>query len=151
MMLPRLTRVALLVLTLLVALTAFAGGAALVAGTFLPDSGLVIVPPVEYLEGSPFDSYLVPGLVLGLVLGGVHLVAFILLLRTRWGALAATVAGYAALIWIFVQMMIIPFSFLQALYFAAGLAELGLVLLRLGVLRPEGRSENLAGPTAGRG
>jgi hypothetical protein len=34
-----------------------------------------------------------------------------------------------------VQMVFIPFSFLQAIYFAVGIAETGLVLLALGILR----------------
>ena len=44
------------------------------------------------------------------------------------------VGGYACLIWIFVQMIYIPFSFLQALYFTIGLFELGLSLVVLGIL-----------------
>lgn len=50
-----------------------------------------------------------------------------------WGLTA--VAGFGLLIWIFVQMMFIPFSPLQAIYFAAGLAEVGFVLLGLGLVR----------------
>ena len=53
--------------------------------------------------------------------------------------LATVVAGYAAVIWIVVQMTIIPFSVLQAIYVALGLGEIGLVLLALGVLRPLSR------------
>jgi hypothetical protein len=40
------------------------------------------------------------------------------------------------LIWIFIQMVFIPFSVLQAVYFAAGLAELGLLLLLMGLGSP---------------
>lgn len=53
--------------------------------------------------------------------------------RRRWAPLAAVVAGYACLLWIFVQMVVIPFSALQALYFGIGCLEIGLVLLALGV------------------
>ncbi|QEO14894.1 hypothetical protein FLP10_11080 [Agromyces intestinalis] len=130
------SRVVLLVVQAIVAVTAFAGGVALTAGSLNPDVAMVIRPPLEYLEGSPFSSYLVPGLVLALVLGGIHLLAFGSLLRRSPAALFwSTAAGYAALIWIFVQMVFIPFSFLQAIYFAAGAIELGLVLLILGLLR----------------
>ncbi|WP_173923520.1 hypothetical protein [Agromyces sp. Marseille-P2726] len=129
------TRITLLVVQAFVAVTAFAGGVALAAGSIVPDLASAITPPAEYLEGSPFSSYLVPGLVLALVLGGVHAVAFVLLLRRRPSALfVSAAAGYAALIWIFVQMMVIPFSFLQAVYFMAGAVELGLVMLLLGLL-----------------
>ena len=37
--------------------------------------------------------------------------------------------GFALLIWVFVQMIFIPFSFLQLVYFAFGIAEVGLVML----------------------
>ena len=131
-------RITLMVATGFVAVTALAGGVALVVGSLAPDLATVLSPPAEYLEGSPFGSYLVPGLVLGLVLGGVHVVAFVLLARRHPRALlAAVVAGYAAVIWIVVQMTIIPFSPLQAVYVVMGLVEIGLVLLALGVLRPD--------------
>lgn len=132
----RIVRVPLMILLGFVAVTAFAGGAALTLGSLVPQEGWVIVPPSEYLAGSPFESYLVPGLLLAVVLGGVHLVAFVMVLRRhRWSHLMSAVAGFDALIWIFVQMVFIPFSPLQLVYFAVGLAEVGLVLLGLGVLR----------------
>lgn len=126
-----------MVTTIVVGVTAVAGGIALVVGSLDPSLATVLSPPAEYLTGSPFASYLVPGVILGVVLGGVHLAAFVLVLRRhpRW-ILAGAVAGFDALIWIFVQMVFIPFSFLQAFYFAFGLAEVGLVMLSLGVLRP---------------
>ena len=137
---PRGISTLLLIVTGFVAVTAFAGGAALMAGALSPDLATVLSPPPEYLEGSPFDSYLVPGLVLALVLGGVHLLAFAGLLRRHRLALFATAAaGYAAVIWIVVQMTIIPFSLLQAIYVALGLVEIGLVLLALGLLGPSTR------------
>ena len=131
------SRTPLLIIQVFVALTAFAGGAALIVGSVNPDFSLAIVPPPEYLQGSPFDSYVLPGIILALVLGGVHLVAFSMLLRRhRWAHFAAAAAGFDALIWIFVQMVYIPFSPLQAVYFLAGIAELGFLLLGLGILRP---------------
>ena len=130
-------RIALLIVQAFVAFTAVVGGIALVIGSLDAEFSTIVNPPPEYLAGSPFDSYVVPGLILAVVVGGVHVAAFVLLERGRPSALfAATAAGYAALIWIFVQMVFIPFSVLQAVYFAAGLAELGLVLLLLGLFRP---------------
>lgn len=135
------TRLTLLILQAFVALTSFAGGVALVIGSLDESFSTVVNPPPEYLAGSPFDSYLVPGLVLAAVLGGGHAFAFVQLERRMPRALVvAAGAGFATLIWIFVQMMYIPFSFLQALYFAVGLAELGFVLLMLDLLgRPMSR------------
>lgn len=133
----RLARIGLLISTIVVGVTAVAGGAALIVGSVSPSLATVLSPPVEYLEGSPFSSYLIPGVILALVLGGLHLVVFVLVLRRhdRW-VLAGAVAAFDALIWIFVQMVFIPFSFLQAFYFAFGLAEAGLVMLALGILIP---------------
>jgi hypothetical protein len=75
--------------------------------------------------------------------GGTHLIAFELLWRWRRSAAAArAVAGCGLLIWVFVQMAVIPFSFLQAVYFGCGLLELVLVLLLLDVLSPRWTAAN---------
>jgi len=79
----RATRITLLVVEAFVAVTAVAGGLSLMVGALVPDLATVLSPPVEYLEGSAFSSYLVPGLALALVLGGIHTLAFILLRRRR--------------------------------------------------------------------
>lgn len=128
-------RTILLILTAFVAVTAFLGGLALTLGALVPSMATVLSPPPDYLVGTPFTSYLLPGLTLALVVGGSHAVAFMLLLRRHPRAdLLTSVAAFGVLIWIFIQMIYIPFSVLQAVYFAAGLAEVGLVMLRLGLL-----------------
>lgn len=128
-------RIALLVVEAAVAATAAVGGLALVVGSLAADLPVALTPDPAFLAGSPFTSYLVPGLVLAAVLGGIHALAFALLLRRRPSALlAGAAAGFTMLGWIFVQQTIIPFSFLQAVYFAAGALELGVVLLALGVV-----------------
>ncbi|WP_284255420.1 hypothetical protein [Pseudolysinimonas kribbensis] len=129
----------LAVLHALVAVTAGAGGGALMLGGLRPDLAGPLVPPVSYLDGSLFTSYLVPGILLLGVIGGTHIVAFVAQLRrTPHAPVWSTAAAFGTLIWIFVQMIYVPFSFLQAAYFAVGIAECGLVLLTLGVLRPHG-------------
>lgn len=128
-------RTILLILTAFVAVTAFLGGLALTLGALVPSMATVLSPPPDYLIGTPFTSYLLPGLALALVVGGSHAVAFMLLLRRHPRAdLLTSVAAFGVIIWIFIQMIYIPFSVLQAVYFAAGLAEVGLVMLRLGLL-----------------
>lgn len=132
----RWIRIVLTVLTALVGITAIAGGVALVFGASRPSASGGVVPDLAYLGGSPFTSYIVPGVVLAVIVGGTHLLAAMLVGRgAPSGPFATAVAGFGLLIWIFVQMMFIPFSVLQAIYFAAGLFELGLVLLGLGLLR----------------
>lgn len=138
----RPARIGLLVTQAFVALTALAGGIALILGSLDPALGSVLVPPGAYLSGSPFASYAVPGLLLIVLVGGTHGVAFFSLrARSSWAARFSAAGGFACLIWIFVQMIYIPFSALQALYFAIGLAELGMTLVLLGILDrvPESR------------
>lgn len=131
----RWIRIVLAVLAAVIGVSAVAGGIALIAG--VPGA----VPSAAYLAGSPFSSYAVPGVILAVVVGGTHIAASVLVAGGRAaGPLAAAIAGFGMLIWIFVQLMYIPFDLLHAIYFAAGLAELGLVLLGLGVLAP-GRAE----------
>ena len=131
----RVSRMILLIVQAFVAVTALAGGLALVVGSIDPALASVLIPPGTYLEGSPFRSYLVPGLLLIVLVAGVHVLAFVAVLTdSRWKDMLSAAGGFACAIWIFVQMMVIPFSFLQAVYFTAGSVELGLVLLQLGLL-----------------
>lgn len=152
-------RAGLLAVLGFVGLTALAGGLVMAFGSWLGPERLglpaQLVMPESMLAGSPFNSYFLPGLLLALVVGGTHLAAFILVAgNRRWAAMAAATAGYSILIWIFVQMVIIPFTVLQAVYFAAGLAELGLLLLSLGLIghtsatspEPQARAVPAAGP-----
>ena len=100
--------------------------------------------PREYLAGSPFDSYLVPGLILGVVVGGTQLGATIALLtRHPWSLLMSAIAGFGMIIWIFVELAIIlTYSFLQTFYFGLGTLELILVLILLGIIpRAQRQSE----------
>ena len=91
------------------------------------------VPP-EILAGTWFPSFLVPGLILGIIVGGTHAAAaFALLTRRQWALLASTVAGFAMLIWIFTELALIGYSWLQSLYFGLGALELVLVLALLGI------------------
>lgn len=133
-----LARTVLAVLLGFVAATAIAGGIVLVVGSLWADARTDWSPPPELLVGSPFSSYLVPGAALAILVGGLHATAFVLVLRRHARALlASTVAAYSLVVWIVVQMTIIPFSPLQAVYLATGLAEIGVVLLLLGVLHAD--------------
>jgi hypothetical protein len=128
-----------MVVTGFVALTAIAGGAALILGSLYPALGSVLVPPADDLQGSPFASYAIPGLALILLVGGPQAVASIGCgVRWPWAPVACAAAGFSCLVWIFVQMIYIRFSPLQAVYFTLGMLELGLLLLGMGVLHPAG-------------
>jgi len=105
------------------------GGA--VMATFFNGAGV----PLELLAGTWFESsFLVLGLILGIILGGTHAVAsFALITRRHWALLASAVAGFAMLIWNFTELAIIGYSWLQSVYFGFGILELILVFALLGI------------------
>lgn len=93
----------------------------------------------EWLTGSPFDSFVVPGLVL-LVFNGVFplLIAWGLMARPVWRAVGAfniytnrhwawtysLFSGIILIIWITVQLTMVPSFWLQPAYLAVGLSIL---------------------------
>ncbi len=84
------------------ALNAFAGG-------YYGMSGAEDVPR-EWLEGSPFDDYFIPGLVLFLVVGGSMLAAAIAVFADlRIARLAALGAGLVVLAWLAVETLIVGY------------------------------------------
>lgn len=108
-------RVALAVLEIFVGLGAVAGGVAVATNAI----GL----PEYLLRGSPFGSYLVPGLVLSFVVGGSQLVAVAAVMRRHaLGALASALAGLILVGWMVVQVAIIGLgSLLQVFYLVLGM------------------------------
>jgi hypothetical protein len=112
------------------------------AGAVLAFNAEGVGVPLDLLARTPLDSFALPGLVLGVIVGGSQSTAAITLLTRRpsallWGA----IAGFGMLIWIFTEMAIIEsYSWLQALYFGLGVLELILVLALLGI------APNLASP-----
>lgn len=89
--------------------------------------------PQEWLATTPFSSFLIPGLVLSLVVGGASLVSFFLLIRHhRYGLESSAIAGFGVQIWIFTQIYMLQHaSFLQVLYFGTGILILVLSILLL--------------------
>ncbi|MBK9688438.1 MAG: hypothetical protein IPO65_12065 [Saprospiraceae bacterium] len=108
------------ILLAFIAINAFGGGS---YGMMSPKE-----LPKEWLEGSPFSTFLIPSLILFVVVGGSHVTAAYYVLRNKNGAYnAALWAGLVLLVWILVQVTIIGFvSFLQPLM--AGLAVVVLVI-----------------------
>ncbi|MDQ2755967.1 MAG: hypothetical protein M3Y71_05310 [Actinomycetota bacterium] len=124
------------VLTVMLAFGAVSALAGLVIA--IPGGGAGF--PVSELEGTPFTSFVVPGLLLGVVIGGTQLAAAVAVARSRGtGPLLAGVAGFGMLVWIFTELAMIGYSVLQTVYFVLGLLELMLVLLLLGVVPPSRR------------
>ncbi len=119
----RIIRIVLLALEGFVSLTAIAGGIALIV-----TNGMGM--PTTWLRGSPFSSYLIPGLVLAMVVGGANtLAAGMIFAKHQTGLLASLAAGIFIISFEMVEMAVIQqFSWLQALYLVLGLAILLLAI-----------------------
>jgi hypothetical protein len=124
---PRSLRIALLVVAGFNLVSAVAGMIGLTVG------GGMGVPP-EWLDGTPFASYVWPGIILGVVVGGVQALAVIAQYRRyalAWGLHAA--AGLVMMSWIFVELaMLLVWSPLHGIYFGTGLVQTVLAVLALG-------------------
>ncbi|MCW2829697.1 MAG: hypothetical protein JWP31_389 [Aeromicrobium sp.] len=104
--------------------------------------------PLELLDGTPFRTPTLPGIILGVGIGGTQsLAAIALMRRARPALLYAAVAGNGMLIWIFTEVaMLEGFQWLQAFYFGIGLIEIILVLALLGIRPSVAASSPSAGP-----
>ena len=107
--------------------TALIGGGTLV----LDSSGELMGLPIEWLDGTPFADYLVPGVILFGVLGvGSFVVVYGLLAYRKWAWYAAVALGGALVVWIIVQLFLIQlFHVLHLIYGALGVALVALSLL----------------------
>ena len=93
------------------------------AGSWYGIAGAPSVP-TSWLDGTPFDSYLVPSLILGFVVGNVHSVAALALyLRARRATTVVFVSAAVLATWIGVQVALIGYvSWLQPAMLLAALA-----------------------------
>ena len=91
--------------------------------------------PLEWLDGSPFHDFLIPGLILGIAIGGGYLAGTALVLGGHHLAgWAAATLGLELIGWIVIEVAIIgPVSLLQPICAAWGVVVmlLGLRLARL--------------------
>lgn len=129
--------VTLMVLTFFLALTAVLGAAGLLAGFNRPS--------LDLLQGTIFGDYTVPGLALGIIVGGGALVSAILLLRGRRPARTiAGLSGLAIIVFEFVEVLAIGSPdgaafVLQVFYFVLGLLIVGICLGLQALEAPTGR------------
>jgi hypothetical protein len=120
----RMCGVTLFVASVFVALTAVFGGITLAMG--------VDKFPAEWLVGTAFRSYLIPGMILAVVVGGSAVAAVIATLRsTDIGTLTSMLASVILLGWLVGERLILPraafprrFQWLENIYIAAGLLML---------------------------
>jgi hypothetical protein len=128
--LPTLARVAIL-LEVFIGLGALFGGGALVLG---PD-GHLLGMPTTLLAGSPFTSFLVPGIILFTLVGLAPLLAAAITVRRQAIApLAAVAVGLTLIGWISVEMVVLagPGSLAWAFYLVlgVGIAAIGVAWWR---------------------
>ena len=96
-----------MVLEVFLGVGALGGGGALVLGS----RGEIIPLPLSALNGSPFETYLVPGLILFCALGLGPLAAALLAWhRHPQAPIATLVVGFALLIWMAVEIAIVGYS-----------------------------------------
>jgi hypothetical protein len=102
-------------------------GANALAGAWYAVSGAPGVP-TEWLEGTPFDDYLVPGAILGTLVAGTQLAAGVALARRRPRAeQLSQAAGGVLLAWIVAQLGMIGYvSPLQPIVLGWALGALAL-------------------------
>lgn len=117
------------------AISAFAGGVSLLS---TPHGGSL--SPLTLLEHSPFTSFLIPGLILTLFVGGTNALCAVMALRNARLAVDATIlAGGTLLVWIVVEMALMrEVQWLHLVYGSVGAALLALGAVgawRTGLLR----------------
>ena len=124
---PRTLRLALLTIAWFNAVSCAIG---FVMGVFFDGAGV----PHEWLDGTGFTSFVWPGVVLGVVVGGAQALALAAQhgrFRLAWGLHVA--AGLIMMTWIFVEIaLMLVWSPLQGVYFATGLLQSALAGLALG-------------------
>jgi hypothetical protein len=116
-------RIILGVITGFIALTAIGGGIALLSGVEAARF------PLEWLQGSLFKDYTIPGLLLAIVVGGSSLIACITVFRNlKTGIALAIVAGVAMMGFIVGEVLILnqvppgPTP-IEKMYFIIGLVD----------------------------
>ena len=108
----------LLAIELIVSLCAVAGGVALITG------GIKI--PIEWLAGTPFRSYVLPGLILFFAVGGSNLAAaYTVLACCQSARITSQLAGGILAIWVITQIAVIGYlGWMHFLFLIFGLATL---------------------------
>lgn len=110
---------------LLFFLIAFTGVTSFVSGLLMiskPD-GSLLNAPLSLLEGSPFSNYLIPGIILATLVGGVNLIAVFLNIQKHPARYNWAIAGGVMICgWIVVQMILINMvHWLHFIYLGMGL------------------------------
>ena len=136
---------ALMVLLAVQALGATAGGIGLVQDP-INNIGMSL----DLLEGSPFDDYLIPGLILLTVVGLLPFVVLYGLIRRRaWAWWLAVAAGAGLVIWIMTEVALLGYLPDAGGGLQIGMGVLGLLIVVVALVRPTRRYFGVGTSTAG--
>ena len=126
---------ALMVFAVIQVIGATAGGIGLVQD-LIDNIGM----PLSMLEGSPFNDYLVPGLILLIVVGLFPIVPLVgLILRRRWGWWLELAASCGLIIWIITEVILLGYLPGAGIAMQIAMGLLGVVIVALTVVRPTRR------------
>jgi hypothetical protein len=127
-------------LMLLQGLSGVAGG----IGLLTDPTGASLSIPHQWLDGSPFSDYTVPGVILLVVLGALPLlVSWGMWMYRRWAWYGSIGVGIALIVWIVVEIMVVGYQAdppLQAIYGILGAIILALSFardVRIGFVRSQ--------------
>jgi hypothetical protein len=98
-------------------------------GMIADPSGAGLGMSSDWLAGSPFPNFLIPGIVLLAVNGlGSLTGALLSFRRSQYAGLGAIGLGIFLIVWIVIQVLVVgpPIHWLQPLYFVIGIIELAL-------------------------
>ena len=127
---------------LIIILLAFNGIGAVYGGIMLiaDPEGWKLGLPKSILQHSPFDDFLIPGIILFLVLGlGSLIVCALVILKVKKNPSWVILMGFVLSVWISVQMLMLrDVNFLHVIY-----GMIGLTLMIMGIL--ERKKEILEG------
>lgn len=116
---------------ILLVLLLFNGLGAFIGGIGVTKDALPF--PDVWLQGTPFHSYFVPGLILCVIVGGGQLAAALAILwRHSFARTVSLLAGFILTGWMIGELMLIGFRApIQMWFLALGLSEVGLSFTKL--------------------
>lgn len=116
----------LIVCVIIQAISGLLGGYALLSDP----TGEYVGLPAFWLQRTPFQNYLIPGIILLTILGIFPILVFAgLIIRSRWALISARLLGYALIIWIATEIYFIGYQTEPPLQLIYGL--LGVIILLL--------------------
>ncbi len=122
--------ISLIIIEFFNGLSGLAGGYGLISDPTAASLGM----EQAWLEGTPFNNYFIPGIILFVFNGAGNTVAAVLSIRKhRYYPVVALFFGAGMMIWIISQVAFIGYkNFLQPLYFTTGLIQtaLGIILIQ---------------------